>query len=230
MLTWAHHYGTGTGTGTGSADADANGSADAAVASVATAPLKKPHLLRHLVSTQIRSGWPRKQLLGTRPDHSEQLLRILHYVSKRTSGSPPPFSAPLIGPRRVSPTHTAFTKSGDLVIHATLYANLPAERIATLSLYELPYELAGHQYGVKANQKARQRSCSRHGVPTSAGVLSQPPAAARRSGASLKPTQSSGSRASTGRRQRTRGPWPLRHVSSPKHTVVHTAPRVPGTP
>ena len=44
------------------------------------------------------------------------------------------------------------------MIHATLYADLPAERIASLSLYELPYELAGHQYGVKANQKARPRA------------------------------------------------------------------------
>ena len=59
------------------------------------------------------------------------------------------------------PAHTAFTKSGDLVIHATLYADLPAERIASLSLYELPYELAGHQYGVKANQKARPRAVLR---------------------------------------------------------------------
>lgn len=84
------------------------------MASVAAAPLKNPHLLRHLVSTQIRSGWPRKQLLGTRLDHSEQLLRILHYVSKRTSGSPSHphtgsrFSAPppppFIGPHPASPS------------------------------------------------------------------------------------------------------------------------------
>ena len=99
MLTWAHHYGTGTGTsfGTGSADADANGSADAdkAMARIAAAPLKKPHLLRHLMSTRIRSGWPRKQLLGTKPGHSEQLLRILHYVSKRTSAPPPRGDSPV---------------------------------------------------------------------------------------------------------------------------------------
>ena len=185
MLTWAHHYGAGTGSPDADADADetgsgsANGSADAAMAGIAAAPLKKPHLLRHLVSTQIRSGWPRKQLLGTRPEHSEQLLRILHYVSKRTSATPArgyssrPLRPPSQPPRstrahphwcptfckaHTDPDPTAFTKSGDLVIHATLYADLPAERIASLSLYELPYELAGHQYGVKANQKARPRT------------------------------------------------------------------------
>ena len=86
MLTWAHHYGTGTGTsiGSGSVDADAN----KAMAEIAAAPLKKPHLLRHLVSTQIRSGWPRKQLLGTKPAHSEQLLRILHYVQRTSMPNP----------------------------------------------------------------------------------------------------------------------------------------------
>jgi hypothetical protein len=88
VLTWAHHYGTGTGSPDAEADADGSGSADAVMAGIAAAPLKKPHLLRHLVSTQIRSGWPRKQLLGTKPEHSEQLLRILHYVSKRTSATP----------------------------------------------------------------------------------------------------------------------------------------------
>lgn len=84
VLTWARHY-----VDTGS---------DAGLASVAAAPLKKPHIVRHIISTQIRSEWPRKQLLGAKPEHAEQLLRILHYVSKRTSAP-----APLRPPARRPP-------------------------------------------------------------------------------------------------------------------------------
>lgn len=158
--------------------------ADEELAEVAKAPLKYPHRLRHLFSSRLRSGWPRKQILGVNPGHAEQLLKILHYVSKRTSEPTPdpqrppqevPITQPPVDPpqppqkgppigivlirrrRRHPPANppAAFTKSGDLMIHATLYADLPEEQIAALSLYELPYELAGEHYGVKANHKAR---------------------------------------------------------------------------
>lgn len=97
------------------------------------------------------------------------------------SSDPPPTSAPSAA--------AAFTKSGDLMIHATLYADLPAEKIASLSLYELPYELAGVQYGVKANQKAPRQTHSPHRPPPARQKHSRAPAPAgrRASGVQVRP-------------------------------------------
>lgn len=111
-------------------------------------------------------------------------------MRQRHLGRPPAAyrsSDPPLTPAPSAPSAAAaFTKSGDLMIHATLYADLPAEKIASLSLYELPYELAGVQYGVKANQKAPRQTHSTHRPPPPAKCTHAPapaPApAVRRSG------------------------------------------------
>ena len=52
---------------------------------LAKAPLKNPALVRYHLARNLRSGWPRKEILGCTSTHANQLLKILHYIAKRTS-------------------------------------------------------------------------------------------------------------------------------------------------
>lgn len=62
------------------------------LAELQAAPLRAPTLVKYHLSLEMRSAWPRKEVLGSKIGHSRQLVRILHAVSKQTSAiaSKPP--------------------------------------------------------------------------------------------------------------------------------------------
>ena len=96
-------------------------------------PLTNAAKLRHWCSKRLRSSWTRTVLPSCSEKHCTQFLRILHYIAKRTT----------------------FNRTGDLMVHASLYADLPSETLTRLGLFELPYEIAGKVYGAEANHRVR---------------------------------------------------------------------------
>lgn len=96
-------------------------------------PLTNAARLRHWCSKRLRSSWTRTVLPSCSEKHCTQFLRILHYIAKRTT----------------------FNRTGDLMVHASLYADLPSETLTRLGLFELPYEIAGKVYGADANHRVR---------------------------------------------------------------------------
>ena len=118
------------------------------------APLKAPELVRYHLSREMRASWPRKEVLACPVAYTEQLVRILHNISKRTSELACCAFFPATVSAGLTPS-AAFNRSGDRMIHATLYADMDERKLCALSLHELPYQLTSERYGAQANRNVR---------------------------------------------------------------------------